>query len=122
MKDHLPQIATAPQWSNTLKLMAKWDLILSNLTLPSWTSEGALFKWCLSAVEFGIICATLIPLWSHTCTWEKIEVNYVGTGRTFPVPAIRNMAGEYISGGRGHFGFLVKFTNAYLSRHIIWNP
>lgn len=50
-------------------------------------------------------------------------MNYVGTGRTFPVPAIRNMAGEYTfvggGGGGGHFGFLVKFTNAYLSRHII---
>ena len=46
---------------------------------------------------------------------KKIVANCTGTERRFPSPAIGNTEVNT------PFGFLVKFTSAYLNRHIMSN-
>lgn len=59
-----------------------------------------------------------MPLWSHTFTWDKTEVNYIGTGRTFPVPAVGNMAGKLYLGVIVDFWLFTTITVWNIHMHI----
>lgn len=59
VKDNLPHHNSSPLGEYTQDV-PKEGLTLSKTNLRSSTSTGALRGWCLSSVDFGNICATVM--------------------------------------------------------------